>query len=82
MTRYINVTLIDDRGQFTSTQLMTSDDRAGLDYMESEQAARNGRGRNNRPLIAAFIYDTRDGSLKHYIIDGLRARIVTKEMFA
>lgn len=81
MTRYINVTLIDDQGQFTSTQIMTKDDRAGLDYLESEQAARNGRGKRNRPLIAAFIFDTKDQSLKHYIISGLRARIVTPAMF-
>ncbi len=79
--RYINVTTIDEQGSFTSTQIMTKDPREAFDYIESEMAARNGRGRNKRPLVAAFIFDTADNSLRHFIIDGLRAVIVTKEMF-
>lgn len=78
---YVNVTLIDEEGQFTSTQLLVKEYREALDYMETEQAARNGRGRRNRPLVAAFIYDTQTKKLAHYIINGLRARIVTPAMF-
>lgn len=79
--RYINVTLIDKNGTATSAQIMAKEYREALEYMESEMSARDGRGRFRLPLIAAFIYDTRDKKLTQYIIDGLRAVVVTKELF-
>ncbi len=37
--------------------------------------------KHKRPLVAAFILDTNDDTLKHYIIRGLVAKIVTGKMF-
>jgi hypothetical protein len=78
--RYINVTIIDEQGASTSTQIFTSNSREAFDYVESEMAARNGQGRNC-PLVAAFIFDTKDNVLRHYIISGLRARLVDDKFF-
>jgi hypothetical protein len=80
--RYINVALVDEEGSTSSTQIMTNDPREAADYMESEMSARNGRGRNKRRLVAAFIFDTDSNTLQHYIIrGGLYAKLVTDKLF-
>lgn len=76
------IVLIDDYANSTRKLLKTATYRDVLDYMESEMAARDGRpGRNRRPLVSAVIRDTFDGKLSHYVIDGLRAVLVTPDLF-
>lgn len=70
--RYVNVTLIDDRGCASSAQLFVTDKREALEYMENAMM----RGHIRKPyIVAAFIFDTLDSSLLKYMIDGQRGKL-------
>ncbi len=72
--RYINVTIIDSRGDATSTQIMGDSLKPALDWFEEKMMS---HARANNPLVAAFIYDTRERVLLQYSVNGISARIVT-----
>lgn len=69
--RYINVTTIDTVGAATMTQIMTTDFQAAREYLRAkvtEMALRSVRNTWDRPVIAAYIYDTASDTLRRYTV--------------
>lgn len=82
MLRYINVTLIDDQGGASFSQILTKDPREAFDFMEQKQFDHSRGNRHLRPLVAGFIFDTGTEQFTHYVMSGLYAKIVTPELIA
>lgn len=71
LLRYINITLIDTTGQPTTTQIMAKEFNTARDFLRNrvtDMAMRAVVNRWDRPVIAAYIYDTATETLHRYIV--------------
>lgn len=68
--RYFNITMIDVCGSPLSTQITTTD-FAGAERVLFARARRGAENMQNwdKPLIAAYIFDTKTGQLNRYEVD-------------
>lgn len=68
MDRYVNVTMIDNEGQTTSTQIWTdSSDSTTMKYIE-EYVSKGLSDKWYRPFIAAYAFDTKAKTLRQFKI--------------